>query len=181
MALFYTDAIMLLACDFWGSGVRFADQKATNPSLLTHYPRNPGDLGHFGWDYHQGRYFISARQRMSNPAVPYCRPPNGSDVCRCIGWATSEDYRTWCGLSWFLDPQEPPPHAHACMTHPRRISAPKDDMMNIAMINLFRKGEGVGVGGGLEFWAAAAVAAAADACCGRCQPRPRMYHATAGS
>ena len=29
-------------------GVTFVDDAATNPALPTDYPRNPGDLAHFG-------------------------------------------------------------------------------------------------------------------------------------
>ena len=36
-------------------GVTFADDTTTNPALPTHYPRNPGDLAHFGYDYHRDK------------------------------------------------------------------------------------------------------------------------------
>ena len=76
-------------------GTTFVDDTASNPVLPTHQPRNPGDLGHFGYDYNgRGRYLLSARQRMNDSAVAYCRTQHPPE-CRCIGWATSTDYRRW--------------------------------------------------------------------------------------
>ena len=75
-------------------GISFVDDHRTNPALHTDYPRNPGDLANFGWDYHRDEYLVSARQRMNDSAIAYCRRQHPPE-CRCVGWATSKDYRTW--------------------------------------------------------------------------------------
>ena len=77
-------------------GIAFTDDASSNPALPTDYPRNPGDLAHFGYDYHRGEYHVTARQRMDDDAVPYCRPnAPGANACRCIGWATSHKWSHW--------------------------------------------------------------------------------------
>ena len=48
------------------------------------------------YDFHRDQYHVTARQRMDDDAVPYCRPgAPGAGVCRCIGWATSRRWSRW--------------------------------------------------------------------------------------
>lgn len=83
-------------------GAHFTDNNRTNPALPNDPPSHQtGDLASFGYDYHTQRYMVASRYR-SNASTDYCSdsPPKtfpgwSPGQCRCIGWAWSEDYKTW--------------------------------------------------------------------------------------